>query len=101
MLQRIGHRPPITGPAASPLLQEGVATTLGGDTPANAEFIAIKVAFGDDVDDARNGIRSIDRRRAAAQDLYPLDGPRGDTAQTDRGRAEIICLRIVCHPLAV
>ena len=71
-------------PAIAQLLVGREAVALAERAELGGDVEAVLAAAGDDVDDAGNGVRAVDRRGARLEHLDPLDHALGDRVEVDR-----------------
>ncbi len=57
-----------------------------GDTILRGQLEAFEIVLEDEVDDARDGVRTVHRRRTAGDDVDPLDKAGRDGADIDHAR---------------
>ncbi|MNM74617.1 hypothetical protein D3C81_863810 [compost metagenome] len=101
VLQCVGHAPVVAGLAARPGQVPGIAPAFGGRAAAHAHFVAVVVGLQDDVDHAGDGVRTIDRRRAAGQHFDALHGSGRNVAVVGEIGLAAIGQRVVGHAAAV
>src|SRR5262249_2121814 len=65
---------------------EGLRVAVPGDAVLGGGLGAVVLLAGDDVDDAGDRVRAVDRRAAVLQHLDALDGGRRDRVEIDAGR---------------
>src|SRR3546814_7363959 len=61
----------------------------------------LELALGDDVDHARDRIRTVGRRGAVAHHLNLIDDVVGDRVEVDEVARAVIGQRIICHAHAI
>src|SRR5690606_33781567 len=100
-LERVGQAPLVADLAADPLQALGVAAAAGGGAHARGDQVAFVVGAHDDVDHARDRVRTVDGRGAAGQDLDALDGRGRDRVEVHRVRLAVVGQRVVGGAAAV
>src|SRR5690606_19839348 len=73
----------------------------GGGADARGDQVALVVGAHDDVDHARDRVRTVDRRGAAGEDLHAFDRRGRDRVEVHRVRLAVVGQRVVRGAAAV
>jgi hypothetical protein len=101
VFEGVGDAPVVAGAATDPLQVADVAAAAGRGLHAQLDVVAFVVGLQDHVHHARNRVGTVDRRRAAGQDLDPLDGAGRDVVEVLEVALAVVRERIVRRAAAV